>query len=152
MTHSCIVSARWLLFVLSGFVGLGCESSGADQREANSRPGNVNTGIGMVSGAAGTSSAPGASNPDTGASPLEGAPNGANGEREQNVADVPLSPPDSAGTTTGMGTPIGAAGTGSDGGSSGAAPASPACPATTTAPAGERTESLMVGGQNRSYL
>lgn len=153
MTHLRIVSARWLLAGLLGLAGLRCESSGGEQRAAASPPGSVNTGIGMVSGAAGsTSAAPGASgvNPETGMAPSAGVANGANGETDQSAGNVALSPP-SSGTSTGTSTANGAAGTG------GAPPAPtseapPACPATATATPGERTESLMVDGQSRSYL
>src|SRR6185295_15745649 len=74
------------------------------------------------------------------------------GEPGPSAGDLPLSTaPGSPDVTTGSGT---ATATSSDAGAPGGSNGQPlpTCPASATAVAGERTQSLMVGGQTRTYL
>jgi polyhydroxybutyrate depolymerase len=161
MNHLRTASARWLMGGLLGLAWLGCESSGGDAPPAGPVAANVSTGVGRASGAGDTTAAASDTSPslDTSTAPAAGAATGAMGAAEQNSGAVPLSPASSPASGAGMntgsgaGTPSGAA----SGGSAGAAPAAPggetpACPSAATTTPGERTESLSVGGQNRSYL
>jgi polyhydroxybutyrate depolymerase len=146
MKHSCSSVACWLIGAgLSGVAGLGCDSSG--ERATDPAAWSVYTGA-----SPGTA---GATGPSSGRGPASGAA-GASGAEQPN-GEIPLTGPGGTGNNSpgaSSGAPAGSA-TDSPLGTDASVPTrdpAPACPSTLTAASGETTQTLSVGGQNRSYL